>query len=216
MDTLIGEIALTVGVPTVGFAMLSATSRRWLCAGTGPVADAIWFALSFAGGQMKILGAGPWPLADSGHALVGLAFVGVWGAALPSRRLVAGFIVLNVGLYCLFRPLVAEFALSVVLQWGLAQALFGLLFGVARRRYPGRGLVLAAFAAAFGWVILNTGSTTLAMTAWLLAGLTAGRWVASRWARTAPGHPDLGSADDASLWPAFVVLFGFELYNYVL
>ncbi|MEL6195736.1 MAG: hypothetical protein AAFQ77_01615 [Myxococcota bacterium] len=213
MGAVLIELFLNTAVPAFAFAALVLV-RRYV-APRMIVADAIGFALCFAAGQRGILGELPWPPMETTHALLFLVAVSPLREAAAPREsrwpsLVGTFAVLNIGLYYALYPLFETEAVSVVIQVVLGNALaavsFRALDSIPERLRP---MPLIVSAGMLGPILLLNGSTSLAMTAFLLSGLCAVSWVAT-------GFSLKRSIDLRLVGVSTPVLLLSELYNYVL
>ena len=119
------------------------------------------------------------------------------------------YAVLNIGVYFALYPLFTTALTTVVLQAIVAQLALALALWSAAR-LPSSAVTVATVAGlmSLGMVLIESGSTSLAMTAWLLAALTAGEAVVCHVRRRPPDH--------RFLQPAFAILLTMELVNYVL
>ena len=205
MDTIVREVILSSLGPAVLFVASVIAARRVLDGSAHSFrAERALFALAFAAGQFRILGELSWPPVETSQSLPYLAFFAVVSGA-DSRASMA-FLVLNVGAYFALHPIWAESAVSATGQWAIAQvSLWAALGAFARVPPAAPGWLFAGLFAALGVVFVASASTSLAMTAFLLANLSAAQAILWR-----PWMPPV-----SIIQPVFVLLLSLELYNYV-
>ncbi|MEL7370502.1 MAG: hypothetical protein AAFN74_16400 [Myxococcota bacterium] len=204
MFTILTEIAVNTLIPAfwvavaIGFTRFVRGRYAWF--------ESLLLSVGFAVGQIRILGGWPWPPTETAQALVFLVLVG--GAVRHlSAAMQAGvaFGILQVGLYFVLVPIWPESKTSVGQQVLMANGALAVIFAVSARvpaRLLGGGLTVAA--GMIGAMILSKGSTSLAMSAWLVASMTAVETLASR--------PENSPRTVA---PAALILLALEAYNYV-
>ncbi len=196
-------------LPGVVLVLLTLALQRVLADPVRTAAEGAALAVCFAGGQIRILGDFPWPPAETAHALVPLTFIAVVPRRRPEATWVAAYAVLNIGAYFALHPLLESALMTVVIQVSLAQVVLGVALSVTGQLPP--SLVAAVTIIGLlglGAVLIDAGSTSLAMTAWLLTSLTGGQAIISRMLRR--------PADYRTLQPAFAILLTMELMNFVL
>lgn len=214
MASLAYEVLLSTALPALAFA-LAAAMRRVLLP-RQPWLDAVAFAAAYAAGQVRVLGALPWPPRETLH---GLPYLGLVLPALavsaregdrrkPWITCLGTALVLNVGLYLALYPRFGT--VSCILQWALGHGVVAASFA-AWPRLPRRvrPLPWIAISAGLGAWSLAAGSTSLAMSAVLLAAMAS--------AEHAVGQGLRGKGvDQRPLLLSVPVLLFAELYNYVL
>ena len=204
MGTIVRELIFSSLGPAVLFVASVIAARRVLDGSALFRAERALFALAFTVGQFRILGKLSWPPVETTQSLPYLAFFAVVSGA-KSRASIA-FLVLNVGAYFALHPIWADSVVSATGQWAIAQvSLWAALGAFARVPPAAQGWLVASVFAALGVVFVASASTSLAMTAFLLANLSAAQAVLRR-----PSMPAVSTVQ-----PVFMLLLCFELYNYV-
>ena len=208
MEVIARQVIVSAVLPAVVYVAVGLGLRVVLSARARDGAQAVIFATCFAWGQVRNVGEVPWPPLETAHGFVYLVFAAVAGRTQRSTRIAVTFFILNVGSYLALYPLVESAPRTVILQWLGAQVTLGVAMALGARMLPmvySVGTILVT--AVLGAVMLDSGSTSLAMTSWLLGGMTAADVVVSRFRQT--------STNDRVVQPVFIILLVMELINYV-
>ena len=212
MGTILAEFLINTVLPS-GVLLGALLIRRGFLRGAH-LLDPCAFALCFVVGQSRILGEFPWPPQETSHIFVYFAAISPVGEVAASRSKIWPslsylLILLNIGLYYGLYPLSNDFFL-VALQWlatqGAAVALFVAMRWLSTPFELVPSIVLLVV---LGPTFLASGSTSLAMTTLLLAGLASVVGMVRPWSVGAP--PEM-----RPLLAAAPTLLALELYNYVL
>ena len=208
MEVIARQIVLSSVGPAAVFVAVALALRVVLSSRSRDVVHGAVFAVCFAWGQVRIIGELPWPPIETSHALVVLAFGAVAGRMRRSTRIAVAFLILNVGCYFALYPLVESAPRTVIVQWLIAQLALAAALAIGARM-PGPAFSIGVLVATLllGIVMLDSGSTSLAMTSWLIGAMTVGEGIVSR--------VRLTSTNDRVVQPVFVILLIMELVNYV-